>query len=90
MRQVDILRLDLSTGKKQKIVDCVAEEVPLQISLNSAYSFVIWCSPSQFKELAVGYLLAEDVLRSVDEIKSISRQRKKRTSVKSNWWQALT
>ena len=76
MRQVDILRLDLSTGKKQKIVDCVAEEVPLQISLNSAYSFVIWCSPSQFKELAVGYLLAEDVLRSVDEIKSISSNEK--------------
>ena len=33
---------------------------------------MIWCSPSQFKELAVGYLLAEDILRSVDEIESLS------------------
>ncbi len=72
MRQVDILRLDLTTGKAQKTVDCVAEEVPLQISINSAYSFIIWCSPIQFKELAVGYLLAEEILKSVDEIKEIT------------------
>ena len=72
MRQVDMVRLDLATGKAEKTKDCVAEEVPLQISLNGAYTFVIWCSPSQFKELAVGYLLAEDILRSVDEIESLS------------------
>ena len=72
MRQVNIVRLDLSTGKVEKTKDCVAEEVPLQISLNDAYTFVIWCSPSQFKELAVGYLLAEDILRGVDEIDSLS------------------
>jgi formate dehydrogenase accessory protein FdhD len=71
MRQVDILRLDLSAGKAEKVPDYVAEEVPLQISVNITYSFVIWCSPLQFKELAVGYLLAEDVLRSVDEIAEI-------------------
>jgi formate dehydrogenase accessory protein FdhD len=72
MRQVDMTRLDLSTGKAEKTVDCVAEEVPLQITVNSTYSFIIWCSPSQFKELAVGYLLSEDILRSVDEIQEIT------------------
>ncbi|HMK95883.1 MAG TPA: formate dehydrogenase accessory sulfurtransferase FdhD [Candidatus Limnocylindrales bacterium] len=71
MRQVEMLRLDLSTGKAEWMVDCVAEEVPLQISLNDAYTFVIWCSPSQFKELAVGYLLSEDILRSVDDVESL-------------------
>ncbi len=76
MRQVDIVRLDLSTGKAEKTKDCVAEEVPLQISLNDVYTFVIWCSPSQFKELAVGYLLGEEILRSVDEIKSLSSNEK--------------
>jgi FdhD protein len=72
MRQVDILRLDLEKGTAQKMVDCVAEEVPLQITVNSDYSFVIWCSPMQFKELAVGYLLAENILHTVDEIESVS------------------
>jgi FdhD protein len=72
MRQVDMIRLDLSTGKAEKTTDCVAEEVPLQITLNATYSFVIWCSPSQFKELAVGYLLSEDILRSADEIQELT------------------
>ncbi|MFB3890108.1 MAG: formate dehydrogenase accessory sulfurtransferase FdhD [Candidatus Bathyarchaeia archaeon] len=72
MRQVDVVRLDLATGKAEKTADYVAEEVPLQISVNKNYSFVIWCSPMQFKELAVGYLLAEDVLKSVEEIKEIT------------------
>ncbi len=76
MRQVDMVRLDLSTGKAEKTKDCIAEEVPLQITLNGAYTFVIWCSPSQFKELAVGYLLAEDILRGVDEIESLSSNEK--------------
>ncbi len=72
MRQVEIVKLDLAAGKAQKTIDCVAEEVPLQISINGVYSFVIWCSPMQFKELAVGYLLGEEILRSVDEIESLS------------------
>jgi len=71
MRQVDMVRLDLSTGKIEKTRDCVAEEVPLQISLNDDCTFVIWCSPSQFTELAVGYLLSEEILHSVDEIESV-------------------
>ena len=74
MRQVKMVRLDLSTGKAEKTTDCIAEEIPLQISLNGVYTFVIWCSPSQFKELAVGYLLAEDILKSVDEIESLSSE----------------
>jgi FdhD protein len=76
MRQVDMTRLDLATGKAEHMKDCVAEEVPLQITLNGTYSFVIWCSPNQFQELAVGYLLAEDILRSINEIQSVSSSEK--------------
>jgi FdhD protein len=72
-----MVRLDLATGKIEHKSDCVAEEVPLQITLNGTYSFVIWCSPSQFKELAVGYLLAEEILCSVDEIQAITSDEKK-------------
>jgi FdhD protein len=72
MRKVDMTRVDLAAGKAEKTTDLVAEEVPLQITVNKAYSYVIWCSPRQFKELAVGYLLAEEVLHSVDEIRKIT------------------
>jgi len=71
VRQVDMIKLDLSTGVVTKMCDYVAEEVPLKIVINDIYSFVIWCSPSQFKELAVGYLFAEEILKSVDEIENI-------------------
>ena len=76
MRQVNMTRLDLAAGKAEKTTDCVAEEVPLQISLNATYTFVIWCSPRQFKELAVGYLLSEEILRSVDEIADVAVNQK--------------
>jgi FdhD protein len=72
MRQVKITRLDLEHCKKEETLDYIAEEVPLQVTVNSAYSFVIWCSPSQFKELAVGHLHAEEILFDVDEIETIS------------------
>jgi len=56
MRQVDMTRLDLLTATVTKMRDYVAVEIPLKIILNDVYSFVIWSSPSQFKELAIGYL----------------------------------
>jgi FdhD protein len=72
MRQVKMTRLDLAAGKAEQTQDYVAEEVPLKIVINKDYAFVIWCSPMQFKELSVGHLFAEDILRSVDEIESIT------------------
>jgi FdhD protein len=71
MRQVDITKLDLSTNTTTRQRDLIAEEVPLKIILNDTYNFVIWCSPSQFKELAIGYLFAEEILYSIDEIENI-------------------
>lgn len=72
MRQVDMTRLDLQTGTATRMRDYVAEEVPLKIIFNSDYAFVIWCSPTQFRELAVGHLYAENILHSIDEIESIT------------------
>lgn len=72
MRHVDMTRLDLSTNTATRMRDAIAEEVPLKITINTDYAFVIWSSPSQFKELAVGHLYAEDILTSIDEIKEIT------------------
>jgi formate dehydrogenase assembly factor FdhD len=72
MRQVKMTRLDLEHCKSEQTLDYVAEEVPMQVTVNDVYSFVIWSSPSQFKELAVGHLYAEDILHDVDEIQTIA------------------
>ncbi|MCL2476746.1 formate dehydrogenase accessory sulfurtransferase FdhD [Candidatus Bathycorpusculum sp.] len=72
LRRVIMLRVDTATNTSNRTIDCIAEEVPLQITLNNLHAFVIWCSPSQFEELAVGHLFAEDLLQSVDEIENIT------------------
>ena len=72
MRQIDITRLDLSTKTVTIMRDYVAVEVPLKIIINNVYSFIIWCSPSQFKELTIGYLFAEEILYTIDEIEHIT------------------
>jgi FdhD protein len=79
MRQVKMTRLDLAVGKAEQTHDYIAEEVPLQVTVNGSYSFIIWSSPSQFKELAVGHLYAEDILHDADEIQTITENMAKNT-----------
>ena len=71
MREVQISRIDLSAQKIGQRRDFVAEEAPLHIFLNQTHYVSILCSPSQLKELAVGHLLSEGVLKSMDEIQEI-------------------
>jgi FdhD protein len=72
MRRVKILRVDVSAGKVEKLTDQVAEEKPLHIFLNKAYYATILCSPGNLRELAIGHLLSEGVVRTIDEIKGTS------------------
>jgi FdhD protein len=71
VRKVDITKLDLSTGKTQKIEDQIAEETPLHLFVNTTYWATILCSPSNLKEMAVGHLLSEGVIKSVEEIEEV-------------------
>jgi FdhD protein len=71
MRQINITRLDLNTKTTQTITDNIAEETPLYLFVNSTFWAMILCSPSNPKELAVGHLLTEGILKSVSEIDQI-------------------
>lgn len=72
MRQVDIIKLDLSTVKAQKTTDNVAEEKPLHLFVNNTFWATILCSPTSLKELAVGHLLSEGILKSTEEIEEVT------------------
>ena len=72
VRQVDITKVDLSSGKTQKIPDYIAEEVPLHLFVNNVFWATILCSPTNLKELAVGHLLSEGILKSVEEIEEVT------------------
>jgi FdhD protein len=79
VRQVDITKIDLSTGKTQKITDFVAEETPLHLFVNATFWATILCSPINLKELAVGHLLSEGIVKSIDEIVDVELKEKENT-----------
>jgi len=71
MAKVEIVKIDVSAKKAQKMTDYVAEEKPLHVFLNRTHYATIFCSPSNLKELAVGHLLSEGIIKSIKEIKEI-------------------
>jgi len=71
MVKVEIVKIDVSAKKAQKMADHVAEEKPLHIFLNRTHYATIFCSPSNLKELAVGHLISEGIVKSIEEIKEI-------------------
>ncbi len=72
MRQVEIVKYDLSTRTSKKISDYIAEETPLHLFVNTTFWATILCSPSNLKELAVGHLLSEGILKSTAEIEEVN------------------
>jgi FdhD protein len=75
MIEVQVSRIDVERHKLERVQDFVAEEKPLHIFLNHVHYVTILCSPTLLRELAVGHLLSEGLLKSVDEISEISFRR---------------
>jgi FdhD protein len=69
--KVNIIRIDVSTRKAEKTTDYVAEEKPLHIFLNRTRYVTVFCSPSNLKELAVGHVISEGIVKSIEEIERI-------------------
>ena len=72
MLEVEIVRVDVAAGKAEKKTDYVAEEKPLHLFLNRTQYVTIFCSPSNLKELAIGHVISEGIIKSVEEIERIS------------------
>jgi len=87
MSRAAITRLDVETKKSERKTDWVAREKPLYIFLGRTHCVTIFCSPTNLKELAIGHLLAEGLVKSVGEIKELNLDAKKmvcRVELKSN------
>ena len=79
MRKVEIDKYDLSAKASKRVTDYVAEEKPLHLFVNKTYWATILCSPSNLKEMAVGHLLSEGILKSSAEIEEINLKEKEGT-----------
>ena len=76
MSKVNIMRVDVSARKAEKTTDYVAEEKPLHIFLNRTRYVTVFCSPSNLKELAVGHVISEGVVKSMAEIEAVDLKEK--------------
>ena len=72
MREVEITKLDVSAKTTKKVTDYVAEEKPLHLFVNNNYWATILCSPANLKEMAIGHLLSEGILKSTAEIDAVN------------------
>lgn len=68
IREVAILRQGQAAAER----DSVAVEEPMEVRVNGASFAVIMRTPGADRDLAAGFLLAEDVIRSADEIGTIA------------------
>ena len=67
IREVQISRPGQATPER----DHVAVEEPMEVRVNGASFAVIMRTPGADRDLAAGFLLAEDVIRTADEIGTI-------------------
>jgi len=71
IKEVEVVQVDFSAQKVDLKSDAVAEEKPLSIFLNGEHYVTILCSPDQLRELAVGHLLSEGIIKSLNEIEEM-------------------
>jgi FdhD protein len=56
----------------EKLSDKIIIEKPLNIFINNQHYVTLMCTPSWVEELGVGFLFAEDIISSMDDINDIS------------------
>jgi len=69
---VEIIKIDTVAKKTCKAEDYVAEEKPFHIFINKRHYATIMCTPQDLKELAIGHLLTEGIVKAVEEIEKIT------------------
>lgn len=77
IRKLELVRIDTTTKKAENVADHVAEEKPFYIFINKTHYATIFCSPKELKELAVGHLLSEGIIKTVDEIDEITIEKER-------------
>ncbi|RLI21865.1 formate dehydrogenase accessory sulfurtransferase FdhD [Candidatus Bathyarchaeota archaeon] len=68
---VKILRLNLREKLVEEREEPVAKEIPVNIYVNKTHAATLFASPNYLKELGIGWLLGQGIIKSVDEISEV-------------------
>ncbi|MCG2712324.1 MAG: formate dehydrogenase accessory sulfurtransferase FdhD [Candidatus Omnitrophica bacterium] len=70
MEKIEIFKV--SADKEEKVSDLVTEEVPVTVYVNGEELATLLASPSDLKELAVGFLFTSGMIKDFSQIKKIT------------------
>lgn len=70
-KKFKIVKMNLRLGTKETVEDDVALEAPVNIYVNDQHVVTLMASPDLIKELALGWLLDEGLIRSLGEVKDV-------------------
>jgi len=68
---VKALRINLRKKLVEEVEEAIARETSIKIYVNDSHLATLFASPSQLKELAIGWLLSQGIIKSVDEINEV-------------------
>ncbi|MFH0867900.1 MAG: formate dehydrogenase accessory sulfurtransferase FdhD [Candidatus Woesearchaeota archaeon] len=63
--------IKIINNKKKKLKDIVVKEFPLKLFINGQEASTLLCSPDKLNYLIIGYLFSENIIKAINEIKSI-------------------
>lgn len=69
---ISLEKIDLRSNTRARVKEPVALEAPTNIFLNGTYVITLLSTPKLRKELALGWLFDEGILRSLDEVKGVA------------------
>ncbi len=70
-KKIDALILKVSGNNTEGVIDPVASELPITLVVNNEQLVTLLCTPSELRELAVGFLLSEGVIRDKASLKNL-------------------
>jgi FdhD protein len=68
---VKIKKINLREKNARYLNDCIAVETPARIYVNDQNVITLLCLPTQLRELGIGWLLSQGIVKSLDEITDV-------------------
>src|SRR5574340_255947 len=69
--KIESLIIKVSGDRMEGAVDEVASELPVRLLLNDTPLVTLLCTPTELKELAVGFLLSEGILANRADLRQV-------------------
>ncbi|MFH1327634.1 MAG: formate dehydrogenase accessory sulfurtransferase FdhD, partial [Candidatus Bathyarchaeota archaeon] len=70
-RKTEVTKIDLRNKTRERLVENVAREAPVNLYVNDEHVTTILASPTKLREFVLGFLVGEGIIRSADDVKDI-------------------